>query len=143
MRVLRGILLSAFVVLALAGTARAQALGQILGVVTDSSGAVLPGVTVTVSGTGLQQPEVAVTSSTGAYTFPKVPIGTYTVTCELSSFKKFVRQNIIIQTGFAAQIDAKMEIGGVSEEVSVTAASPTVDTKKTTTGGTFTDDVIM
>ena len=65
MRVFRRILLSAFVLLALAGTARAQALGQIFGVVTDASGAVLPGVTVTVTGTGLQQPLVATTTETG------------------------------------------------------------------------------
>ena len=48
----------------------------------------MPGVTVTVTGTGLQVPRVAVTTETGAYQFPNIPIGTYTVTFELQGFKK-------------------------------------------------------
>ena len=68
-----------------------KALGSIFGKVTDSSGGVLPGVTVTVTGTGLQQPLVATTSESGTYQFPSVPIGTYTVTFELASFKKAQR----------------------------------------------------
>ena len=63
-----------------------------------------------------------------------MPIGTYTVTFELASFKKAVRPNIIITTGFNAGIDQKLEIGQMTEEVTISAASPVVDTKKTTTG---------
>ena len=59
-----------------ASIAHAQAIGSIFGKVTDESGAILPGVTVTVSGTGLQQPLVVQTSSSGAYQFPSVPVGT-------------------------------------------------------------------
>jgi len=143
MRVFRGILLSTCMMLALTGSARAQALGQIIGVVADSSGAVLPGVTVTVAGTGLQRPDVVTTNPSGAYTFSKVPIGTYSVTFELSSFKKLVRKDIIVVTGVVVKIDAKMELGGMTEEVTITAPTPTVDTKKTTTGGTFTGDVLL
>ena len=73
-----------------AGSAQAQAIGQIFGKVTDPSGGVLPGVTVTVTGPALQQPLVAVTTESGAYQFPSVPIGTFTVTFELASFKKAV-----------------------------------------------------
>jgi hypothetical protein len=130
-------------VLALAAPARAQALGQIFGVVTDSTGAVLPGVTVTVSGTGLQQPLTMQSTQTGAYRFPNVPIGTYTITFELSGFKKVSRPNITITTGFAAPVDQKMEIGGITESVTVTSESPLVDTKKTTTGNTFTGDIFL
>jgi Carboxypeptidase regulatory-like domain len=143
MRVFRRILLI-LALLALAhGSAQAQALGQIFGKVTDTTGGVLPGVTVTVSGTGLQQPLTAVTTTTGAYSFPNVPIGTYTVTFELSGFKKVVRPGVELVTGFSAMIDMKMEVGAVSQEVNVSAVSPVVDTKKTTTGGTFTADVIQ
>src|SRR4051812_25941392 len=69
-----------------AASAHAQALGSIFGKVSDASGGVLPGVTVTVAGSGLQQPLVATTSENGTYQFPSVPIGTYTVTFELASF---------------------------------------------------------
>ena len=121
-RVSRGILLGAGILALTAGSAHAQAIGQIFGKVTDATGGVLPGVTVTVTGTGLQQPLVGVTAQSGAYQFPSVPIGTYTVTFELSGFKKAVRQNIKIDSGFNAEIDMKMEVGEKSVEMTVTAA---------------------
>ena len=123
-------------------SASAQATGSIFGKVTDESGGVLPGVTVTVTGPTLQQPLVAVTTDTGAYQFPSVPIGTFTVTFELSGFKKVSRPDVVITTGFNAGVDQKLEIGAMTEEVTVSAASPVVDTKKTTTGATFTADVL-
>jgi hypothetical protein len=123
--------------------AHAQAIGSIFGKVTDPSGAVLPGVTVTVTGTGLQQPLVAVTTESGTYEFPSVPLGTYSVTFELANFKKALRQNIVITTGFNAGVDVKLELGQMSEEVTISAASPVVDTKKTATAATFTSDVLQ
>ena len=120
----------------------AQATGSIFGKVTDESGAVLPGVTVTVAGPSLQQPLVAVTTATGAYQFPTVPIGKFTVTFEMSGFKKVTRPDVVIETGFNAGIDAKLELGALTEEVTVSGASPIVDLKKTTTGSTFTADVL-
>jgi Carboxypeptidase regulatory-like domain len=141
-RVFRGFLLTAGVLALCAGSAYAQGMGSIFGKVTDPSGGVLPGVTVTVSGTALQRPLTAVTGTTGTYQFPQVPIGTYTVTFELSGFKKAARPNIIVTINFNAPVDQKMEIGQVSEEMTVTAAAPVVDTKKTTTGGTYTKDIL-
>src|SRR4051812_23146577 len=125
----RAILLAAGILGMTAATAHAQAIGSIFGKVTDSSGAVLPGVTVTVTGTGLQQPLAATTSENGTYQFPSVPVGTYTVSFELASFKKGVRQNIVITSGFNAGVDQKLEIGQMTEEVTISAASPVVDTK--------------
>jgi hypothetical protein len=142
MRGFRAFLLCAGMLAAWAGPAHAQAIGSIFGKVTDPSGGVLPGVTVTVTGTGLQQPLVGVTSENGTYQFPSVPIGTYSVTYELASFKKALRQNVVISTGFNAQLDQKLEIGAMTEEVTISAASPVVDTKKTATGATFTADIL-
>jgi hypothetical protein len=141
-RCFSAMLLTAAIVAAWALPAHAQAIGSIFGKVTDSSGGVLPGVTVTVTGSGLQQPLVATTSENGTYQFPSVPIGTYTVTFELASFKKAVRPNIVINTGFNAGVDQKLEIGNMTEEVTITAASPVVDTKKTATGATFNAEVL-
>src|SRR3954470_18643413 len=138
----RAMLLAACILAAWATSAHAQAIGSIFGKVTDSSGGVLPGVTVTVAGSTLQQPLVAVTSENGTYQFPSVPIGTYTVTFELASFKKAVRPNVIITTGFNAGIDQKLEIGQMSEEVTVSSAAPVVDTRKVTTGAVFTADIL-
>ena len=142
MRGVRGFLLVAGILLLSAVSANAQAIGSIFGKVTDSTGGVMPGVTVTVAGTGLQQPLVAVTGASGAYQFPNVPIGTYSVTFELEGFKKSVRPNIVITSGFQAPVDQKLEVGNKTEEVTVSAAPPVVDTKKTTTGGTFTRDIL-
>jgi len=86
-----------------AGTARAQvSMGEVFGRVTDGTGAILPGVTVTLSGPALIQPQATVSVESGAYRFPRIPIGTYTVTFELAGFKKSVREGIIIQAGFNA-----------------------------------------
>jgi hypothetical protein len=132
----RGLLTTALL-FALATSAHAQGMGSIFGKVSDSSGAVMPGVTVTVTGTGLQLPRVAVTTETGAYDFPNLPIGTYSVTFELQGFKKATRQNIVIVAGFNAPIDQALAIGQVTEELVVSAATPVVDTKRTTVGATF------
>jgi hypothetical protein len=71
-----------------------------------------------------------------------VPNGTFTVTFELEGFKKVVRNNIVIVTGFNAPIDMKLELGAMSEELTVSAAAPVVDTKKTTSGATFTSEIL-
>jgi hypothetical protein len=141
-RGLRWVLLTAAILSAWASPAYAQAIGSIFGKVTDASGAVLPGVTVTVTGTGLQQPLVAVTSESGTYQFPSVPTGTYTVTFELASFKKGIRNNIVLTSGFNAGVDQKLEVGALTEEVTVSSASPVVDLKKTITGATFDLDTL-
>ncbi|MGE3343664.1 MAG: carboxypeptidase regulatory-like domain-containing protein [Vicinamibacterales bacterium] len=141
-RVLRGMLLVAAMIGMTAGSANAQAIGSIFGKATDSSGGVLPGVTVTVSGGALQQPLTQVTTESGAYQFPVVPIGNYTVTFELTGFKRVSRQNVPVTSGFNAEINATMEVGAMTEEVTVSAAAPVVDTKKTTTGATFTADIL-
>ena len=63
-----------------------QQTGEIFGRATDTSGAVLPGVTVTVAGPTLLQPRIVITSETGSYRVPEIPIGTYSVTFELPGF---------------------------------------------------------
>ena len=140
--VVRIAVLVAGVLISVVRPAFGQATGSIFGKVTDSSGGVLPGVTVTVTGAALQQPLTTVTQASGAYQFPLVPIGTYTVTFELASFKKATRTNVVIETGFNAEINQQLEVGQLSEEMTVTAATPVVDTKKTTTGATFSKDVL-
>jgi hypothetical protein len=141
-RGIRVVLLSVVMLAAWALPARAQGMGTIFGKVTDPSGGVLPGATVTVTGPSLQQPLVAVTSTNGTYQFPAVPAGTFSVTFELANFKKAVRPNVVVTTGFNAGVDQKLELGQMSEEVTISAAAPVVDTKKTSTSATFTADVL-
>src|SRR6478752_21662 len=103
--------------------------GEIFGKATDSSGAVLPGVTVTLSGPSLLQPLTAVTSETGSYQFPRIEIGTYAVKFELAGFKTVVNQGIRVTVGFSAAVNAQMPISTVQETITVTGESPIVDTK--------------
>ena len=77
--------------------------GEIFGKVTDSTGAVLPGVTVTLASPALIQPQTVATAESGGYRFPSIPIGTYNVSFDLTGFKKVVRSDIIIQAGFNAE----------------------------------------
>jgi hypothetical protein len=118
-------------------TAVAQQTGEIFGRAADTSGAVLPGVTVTVSGPALIQPRVSVTSETGTYRAPELPVGTYTVTFELAGFRTLSLQDIRVTIGFRAQVNGNMELSTVQETVTVTGASPLVDTRETGTSSTF------
>jgi hypothetical protein len=83
-----------------------------------------------------------VTQESGAYQFPVVPIGTFSVKFELTGFKTVTRNNIVIVSGFNAPVDMKLEVGAMSEELTVSAAAPVVDTKKTRTGATFTSEIL-
>ena len=111
--------------------------GEITGRVTDNTGAVLPGATVTLSGATLIQPLSAATSASGTYNFPRIPIGTYNVRFELTGFKTVVREGVRVTLGFTAQIDQQLDISTMQETVTVSGESPIVDTKSTTAKTTF------
>src|SRR5689334_1477075 len=124
-------------VLGVASAFAQQQTGEIFGKAADTSGAILPGATVTVAGPALIQPRVAVTSETGTYRIPELPIGTYSVTFELAGFRTLAMQDIRVTIGFRAQVNAAMELSTVQETVTVTGASPIVDTKEVGTKASF------
>src|SRR5438045_4003539 len=94
------IVLALVAIVATAAIASAQSqTGEIFGKVTDASGAVLPGVTVTVTGPVLLQPLTAVTSETGTFQFPRLAVGTYTVKFELGGFKTVIKQDMKVTVG--------------------------------------------
>src|SRR5947208_11345641 len=117
--------------------------GSIFGKTTDSSGGVLPGVTVTLTAPNLLQPLTAVTSDTGTYQFPRLNIGTYTVRFELAGFKTVVNEGIMVTVGFNAQVNAQLGISTVQETITVTGESPIVDTKEVGTKQTFTNELLQ
>jgi hypothetical protein len=112
--------------------------GDIFGKVTDASGAVLPGVTVTLTSPSLLQPQVATTSDTGSFQFPRLNVGTYTVKFEMPGFKTVVKEGIEVTVGFNANVSTQLGVSTVQETVTVTGESPIVDTKQTGTKQTFT-----
>src|SRR5690242_4529284 len=121
---------TAFVALTLFVLAPAIAFAQasITGVVKDSSGAVLPGVTVEASSPDLiEKSRVAATDDGGRYRIVDLRTGTYTVTFTLNGFGPVRREGIQLSGSFTATIDAELKVGGVQETVTVTGESPIVD----------------
>src|SRR5207245_10258751 len=91
----RAVVLVCLMLLASAGPALAQvSMGEVFGKATDGTGAVLPGVTVTLSGPALIQPQMTVTVEGGAYRFPRIPIGTYSVALGRPGIRMCVRGGI-------------------------------------------------
>ena len=124
-----GVLLTALVgVIALPAGAAGQTTAGILGVITDTSGAVLPGVTVSARGPALQVPSVvSVSDGKGEYRLTPLPPGLYTVTFELTGFQTVKRENVRLALGFTANLDQALSVGTVEESVTVSGASPVVD----------------
>jgi len=117
--------------------------GQLVGTVTDSDRAPLPGVSVTISSPSLMLPQLAtVTNENGLYRFFSLPSGTYKVTFELAGFRGVVREGIILTGSRTVSLDIALEAGGIEESITVVGQSPTVDLKMTQTGATFTKDMI-
>jgi len=96
--------------------------GAINGKVTDESGAVLPGVTVTIASPSMQGTRADVTSESGDYRFPAVPPGDYRITYELTGFGTVVREGIRVGLGFTATVNADMKVASLQE--TVTAQCP-------------------
>ncbi len=119
--------------LSLAPPASGQSLqvGTIEGKVIDQSGAVVPGVTVTLTSPVLVSPRVAVTDAGGSYIFPSLTLGDYTASYELSGFKKVVREGLIVTAARTLTVDVTLQAGAVSETLTVVGESPTVDVTDT------------
>ena len=116
----------------LLGTPRAyaQTTGSISGSVTDASGALLPGVTISLTGERLISGALTQVSDTsGTYRFDRLVPGSYNVKFELQGFRTVDRPDVRISAAFLATINAKMEVGSVSETITVTGESPTVDVR--------------
>jgi hypothetical protein len=117
--------------------------GRLAGTVVDAQGAVLPGVTVTVSSPALIGTRTAVTEADGKYLIPGMPSGTYKLSFDLQGFKKFERDNVAVILGQTITVDARMEIGGLQENVTVTGASPVVDVATTKVGANLKGEALI
>src|ERR687896_709831 len=107
--------------------------GSINGKVTDASGAVLPGVTVTIASPAMQGIRTASTSDDGTYRFPAVPPGDYRITYELAGFGTVIREGIRVGLGFTATADVELTVASLQETVTVSGESPVVDVTSTAT----------
>ena len=102
--------------------------GAIEGTVFDTSGGVLPGVTVTVTNVDTGVERSIITNEKGLYRAPLLPLGTYRVTAELQGFKKFEQTGVQLSVGETAVVNATLSVGTVSETITVSSAdSPALD----------------
>jgi len=117
--------------------------GTIWGHVTDTQGAPLPGVSVTLK-SPFSAPMTAVTDEQGIFRFPSLePSTNYALAAELQGFKKQEKTGVIVSLGQQSKIDLVLEQGKMEEEVTVVAVTPTVDAKKTAIGKNVTQDTLQ
>lgn len=122
---------------------RAQATGSIAGVVTDTSGGVLPGVTIEVTNIDTNQTRTGLTDEGGRYTIPLVPPSTYRVKGSLSGFRAVERANVAVTVASTSRVDIELNVGNIQETVSVSAAVPLVETRHATLGLVVNRDQIV
>src|SRR5262249_1716443 len=103
---------------------------SLTGIVTDAQGAVIPGVTITVTNTDTNVAAESVTDTNGVFSVKDVVPGQYKVSAALAGFKTFVREGIVLHTAETANIQVKLEVGKVEESVTVSAGLSEVETNQ-------------
>src|SRR5688500_13945658 len=109
----------------------ASSTGTIQGRVSDASGGVLPGVTVTAASPSMIGVQTQVSNENGSYRFPAVPPGIYSLSFELPGFSGIKREGVEVSLGFTANVNAEMTVATLQETVTVTGESPVIDTTAT------------
>src|SRR5215813_6724164 len=94
-----------------------QSNGTVKGLVKDTTGAILPGASVTLTNKATQRVQTTLSTETGTYVFPALPPGDYSVTAEMPSFKKVNRENVTLNVTEVVTVDFVLELGAVSSEV--------------------------
>src|SRR5438874_5670807 len=108
--------------------------GGVNGTVKDGSGAALPGVTITVTNVETNVSATAMSDAKGFYQIRYLNSGTYNVEARLEGFKPVIRQGVTVRIGDVIPVDFRMELGGMTEVISVTARAPILDTSSGVTG---------
>jgi len=133
-RFVLAILALAFCLGAVPATSNAQVLyGGIVGNVTDSSGAALPGATITITSKETNLSRTSVSNETGNYSFTNVLAGTYEVKVALQGFKEFVQTDVPVTVNTVSRVNASLEIGALSEIITVQSESQLLQTDKADT----------
>ena len=127
------LLVTCIVLLALALPAQTF-FGSIVGTVSDTSGAIIPGASVTLTSLGTSERRTAETNSSGFYQFLNLVPGRFKVEVEKAGFKHLTRDEVLVETQAAVRIDATMQIGEVGQTVEVTAQTPLLQAENSSIG---------
>src|SRR6476469_11216901 len=107
---------------------------EITGLVTDATGAIVPGAKITITRVATNESRSAVTDNAGEYVFSLIEIGEYTVKCEQQGFKTRSVTGLVLQTAQKLRVDLTLELGNVAESVEVRANTVTLKTEDATVG---------
>ena len=114
----------------------------VLGVVKDTSGALIPGVGITIKHVDTGLTRNAITNERGGYSVPLLPVGAYEITTTMPGFKQAVRSGINLVVGQEAVVDLILEVGAAAEQVTVTEEAPLVNTTTSSTSGVITEQQV-
>src|SRR5579883_1470038 len=104
--------------------------GNIIGTVTDPSGAAVANAQITIANVGTGTSTQVTTNDSGNYTAPNLAAGNYTVTITATGFQKFTQQNVRVDGSQSVRVDASLEVGAATQEVTVTSAPPAIETDR-------------
>ena len=139
----RAAVLLAFSLFLFCANASAQNLGTVRGRITDPSGAAVPGATVEIVGKATETTRTTVADAAGAYEFADLNPGTYTIQVNQTGFKKLVRENVQVLVASSTTADLRLEVGSMSQQVTVEAASaPLLNTSDATSGNPFNEQQV-
>jgi hypothetical protein len=141
---MRSLVIAVIAVVLLGVAVNAQTFrGTILGTVTDTSGAVVPGAKVTVRNVNTGLERSSPTSADGSYALPELPPGTYKVTISQSGFQTSVTNGVTVEVATERRVDAALKPGQVTEQVEVSSESlPLVESTSDTLGGVLTQETV-
>src|SRR5579875_1161880 len=111
--------------------------GTISGIITDQSGAAIPNAKITATETRTGSKSTTISATTGAYTIPFLAPGEYSLTAEAPGFKEFVRKGVTLSAGEHPVINIQMQLGTMSQSVTVTAESPLINASNASIGQTI------
>src|SRR5438128_1053648 len=126
-----------------AASAQTTGAATIVGTVTDTTGAVIPGAKVTVVAPETNFQFEGLTNQDGYYYVPYLRPGVYNVTVESAGFKKYVREGLELRTNDEPRIDVKLEIGSLAESVEVQGSATLLETETVVAGGVLGGDVVV
>ncbi|MBB5061942.1 TonB-dependent receptor [Granulicella mallensis] len=136
--------ITALLLLLVPGTSRAQNItADVLGTVTDSTGAIVPNAAVVIENLDTHETRNATTSPAGEYGFTLLPIGTYTLRVTAPGFSTFSQATLPLSAGDRRRVDAKLQIGAASERITVTGAPPALQTDDSTIGTTIGEQAVQ
>jgi hypothetical protein len=126
------------------GVLRAQVVDATLtGIVTDPTGATVGGAKVTAINTGTNVPREVLSDSAGAYTISALTPGEYRLEVEQAGFKKQVLSGIVLQVAQAARLNVTLQVGQITESVTVASAAPLVNSENATVGSVITEQRVL